>query len=154
MENPPRKETLKPMKEEKAQSFRRRLSLKGELALALMPTATVLAVLIMVEIFSRQRLLFASLASRAFLIYLDPQHSTNSVRTLALSQIGAAIVGFVAFLIFGEGYLAASAAMVVTITLMILADAMHPPAVSFTQAGFTEFKKFAKSVLLIRSFFN
>ena len=129
------RETLEPMKEEKAQSFRRRLNLRGELALALMPTASVLGVLVLVEIFSRQRLLFASLASSAFLIYLDPQHSTNSVRTLALSQIGAAIVGFTAFSIFGEGYLAASAAMVVTITLMILADAMHPPAVS-TALGF------------------
>ncbi len=134
MANAPR-ETLEPIKEEEAQSFRRRMSLKGEFALALMPTATIIAVLVLVEIFSRQRLLFASLASSAFLIYLDPQHSTNSVRTLALSQIGAAIIGFAAFSIFGEGYLAASAAMLATITLMILADAMHPPAVS-TALGF------------------
>lgn len=71
MEKSPR-ETLEPMKEEKAQSFRRHQSQRGELALALMPTASVLGVLVLVEIFSRQRLLFASLASSAFLIYLDP----------------------------------------------------------------------------------
>jgi CBS-domain-containing membrane protein len=134
MENQPR-ETLEPIKEEAEQKFRRRLNLKGEFALALMPTLTVLAVLVLVEIFSRQRLLFASLASSAFLIYLDPQHSTNSVRTLALSQIGAAVIGFLAFLIFGEGYLAASCTMIATIALMIVADAMHPPAVS-TALGF------------------
>ncbi|HEX8268110.1 MAG TPA: HPP family protein [Pyrinomonadaceae bacterium] len=129
------RETIQPLKEEAQQSFRRRLTLRGEFVLALMPTVTILAVFSLVEVFSRQRLLFASLASSAFLIYLDPQHSTNSIRTLALSQIGAAIVGFIAFLIVGEGYLAASVAMVATITLMILADAMHPPAVS-TALGF------------------
>ncbi len=46
---------------------RRRLNLRGEFALALLPTATVLAVLALVEALSRQRLLFASLAASAFL---------------------------------------------------------------------------------------
>ena len=143
------RETLEPIKEEKSQSFRRRLSLRGEFVLALMPTVTILAVLSLVEVFSRQRLLFASLASSAFLIYLDPQHSTNSVRTLAISQIGAAIVGFIAFLIVGEGYLAASVAMIATIVLMVLADAMHPPAVS-TALGFA-FRANSESNLVLFS---
>ncbi|MEC4818085.1 MAG: hypothetical protein SAK29_33165 [Scytonema sp. PMC 1069.18] len=47
-----------------------------------------------VEVLSRQRLLFASLASSAFLIYLDPQHGSNTVRTLVLSQMMAASIGF------------------------------------------------------------
>jgi hypothetical protein len=53
---------------------------------ALLPTLTVLAVLGLVEALSRQLLLFASLASSAFLIYLAPRHKANSLRTLCLAQ--------------------------------------------------------------------
>jgi hypothetical protein len=60
---------------------RRRLGWRGELALVALPTVTVLVVLALVEALARQRLLFASLASSAFLIYLDPTHPTNRVRT-------------------------------------------------------------------------
>lgn len=116
-------------------SFRRRLNLGGEFALALLPTITVLGVLGLVEVLSRQRLLFASLASSAFLIYLDPQHGTNTVRTLVMSQMMAATIGLVSYLIIGPGYVAAGSAMVVTIALMILLDVVHPPAVS-TSLGF------------------
>ena len=64
---------------------RRELSLRDEFLLALLPTLTILTVLGLVEALSRQRLLFASLASSAFLVYLDPQHGTNTVGTLVLS---------------------------------------------------------------------
>jgi len=121
--------SLKPM-EGANRSLRRRLDLKGEFALALLPTLTMLAVLGLVESFSHQRLLFASLASSAFLIYLDPQHGTNSMRSLLISQMTAALVGFGTFMVFGPGYLAAGGAMVVTIILMIVWDAVHPPAVA------------------------
>jgi CBS-domain-containing membrane protein len=104
--------------------------LKSELILALLPTLTVLVVLFLVEILSRQRLLFSSLASSAFLIYLDPQHDTNLVRTLVMSQILAAAIGLVTYLIFGPGYIAGGSAMVLFILLMILLDIVHPPAVS------------------------
>lgn len=109
---------------------RQRLGLKGEFALALLPTLTVLIVLGLVEVLSRQRLLFASLASSAFLIYLDPQHGTNTVRTLIISQVSAATLGLLTYLAFGPGYLAGGSAMVVTIVVMILLDVVHPPAVS------------------------
>ena len=112
------------------QSRRRRLGLKGELALAAGPTTTVLIVMGFVEVLSRQRLLFASLASSAFLIYLDPQHGTNTVRTLVLAQLMAAVLGWVIYSLFGSGYLSGGAAMVLTIVLMIVFDAVHPPAVS------------------------
>lgn len=108
----------------------RRLTKADELLLAVLPTVTVLLVLGLVEVLSRQRLLFASLASSAFLIYLDPRHPTNAVRTLVVSQIGAAVLGLVAHLAVGPGYPAAAGAMVATIVGMILADAVHPPAVS------------------------
>ena len=115
---------------------RRRLTLKGEFALALLPTLVVLLVFSLVELLSRQRLLFASLASSAFLIYLDPQHGTNRVRTLVLSQLLAAGVGFAAYFLLGPGhpYLAGGIAMVLTIVAMILLDAVHPPAASTSLA--------------------
>jgi CBS-domain-containing membrane protein len=87
-------------------------------------------VLALVEVLSQQRLLFASLASSAFLIYLDPQHGTNSVRTLLISQMMAASIGYLTYLGLGNGYVSGGAAMVLTIALMILMDVVHPPAVS------------------------
>ena len=121
--------SLKPI-EGANRSLRRRLTLKGELALATAPTAIVLGVFALVEVLSRQRLLFASLASSAFLIYLDPQHGTNTMRTLIIAQIMAAIIGWITYMVFGSGYLSGGVAMVVTIILMILIDVVHPPAVS------------------------
>lgn len=107
---------------------RERMSIRDELILAIMPTVTVLAVFALVEVATRQRLLFASLASSAFLIYLDPEHGTNRTKTLAVSQLMAAITGYAAFEIIGPSYIAGAIAMVVTITLMIVFDVVHPPA--------------------------
>lgn len=109
---------------------KQRIGLKGELLLAAMPTLTVLLVLALVEALSNQRLLFASLASSAFLIYLNPEHAVNSVRTLLLAQIGCATIGLICFQTLGAGYLSGGAAMVLAIAMMILTDSMHPPAVS------------------------
>lgn len=105
-------------------------SLRAQLTLALLPTATILIVFALVDGWTRQRLLFASLASSAFLIYLDPEHQTNSTRTLVVAQGWAAIVGFAAHALLGPSFWAAGGAMVVVIFGMILARAMHPPAVS------------------------
>ena len=107
-----------------------RRSLRADLALALMPTLTVLLVFALVEAWSRQRLLFASLASSAFLVYLDPKHETNSVRTLLLAQVPAALLGFAAHALLGPTFWAAGGAMVLVILGMIAVRAMHPPAVS------------------------
>ncbi|MGB5973309.1 MAG: HPP family protein, partial [Nodosilinea sp.] len=115
------RDSLKPIKGAN-RALRRRLNLRGELALAIAPTATVLAVLALVEALSEQRLLFASLASSAFLIYLDPQHGTNSVRTLLVSQMMAAGLGFLIYTLLGPGYLAGGLSMVATIVLMIVLD--------------------------------
>ncbi len=109
---------------------RRRLGLRGEFLLAALPTATVLLVLAFVEVLARQRLLFASLASSAFLIYLDPGHPSNSVRTVLLAQGGAAVFGWALVALLGPGYAAGATAMVATIVWMIAVDAVHPPAVS------------------------
>ncbi|MBH8565441.1 HPP family protein [Nostoc sp. CENA67] len=121
--------SLKPLKGVE-RSLRNRLNWKGELALATAPTLVILSVFALVEVLTRQRLLFASLASSAFLIYLDPQHGTNTVRTLVISQMMAAGIGFVTYMLLGSGYLSGATAMIITIVLMILLDVMHPPAVA------------------------
>lgn len=125
----PHRFSLKPLRS-KNRSLRSRLDWKGELALATAPTVVILTVFALVEVLTRQRLLFASLASSAFLIYLDPQHGTNTVRTLVISQMMAAGIGFVTYLLLGSGYASGGTAMTVTIVLMILLDIMHPPAVA------------------------
>ena len=106
-----------------------RRSLRADLALAILPTVSVLLVFALASALSRQRLLFAPLAASAFLIYLDPEHEANSVRTLVLAQGFAALTGFAAHILLGPSYWVAGAAMVVVIFGMILARAMHPPAV-------------------------
>ena len=94
------RKNLKPV-EGAERSLRQRLGLRGELFLALLPTLTVLGVFAFVEVLSQQRLPFASLASSAFLIYLDPQYGMNSVRALTISQLLAVFLGFGANLLFG-----------------------------------------------------
>ena len=113
----------------------RRLRLKDELLLALLPTATVLLTLALVEhLGGRQHLLCAALASSAFLIYLDPEHETNAVRTLILSQMMAAGIGWAAWSVLGPGYVSAGVAMAALILLMILLNVVHPPAVTTSLA--------------------
>lgn len=96
----------------------------------MLPTITVLIVFGIVERVTHQRLLFASLLSSAFLIYLDPEHPTNKIRTLVSAQLGAAIAGAALLAVIGPGYLAAAIAMVISIGGMLALDAVHPPAVS------------------------
>ncbi|MGI8634808.1 MAG: HPP family protein [Segetibacter sp.] len=98
--------------------------------MAVMPAVTVTAVLMLLQAFSKQQLLFSSLASSAFLIYLDPRLPANRIRTIIIAQTSAAVIGYLIYLIAGAGYLAASISMIISIAVMILADAMHPPAVS------------------------
>jgi CBS-domain-containing membrane protein len=111
-------------------AIKHRLRLRDELLLAVLPTVTVLLVLGLVRVLGRQHLLCATLASSAMLIFLDPTHKTNTVRTLVLAQMGAALVGWSLCSLFGPGFMAAGASMTVTILLMILFDAVHPPAAS------------------------
>ena len=108
----------------------RRGGLKGELALAALPTLTVMGVFLLVEVFTRQTFLFASLASSAFLIYKDPKNGMNQVKTLVPAHLVAAVVGLGAFWVFGEGYLAGTVSMGLTIALLIVWGIVHPPAVS------------------------
>lgn len=110
--------------------MRKRAELKTEIALAVMPALTVIAVFMLLHAFSKQQLLFASLASSAFLIYIDPKHPANSIRTIIIAQVSAAVIAYITYLVAGNGYVAASVSMIIAIVVMILAHAMHPPAVS------------------------
>jgi CBS-domain-containing membrane protein len=94
------------------------------------PTLVVLITFGVVEIFSSQRLLFASLASSAFLIYADPQHGMNRVRVLVFAQLCAAAIGLFFYLVIGSAYISGGLAMILTILMMILLDVVHPPTVS------------------------
>jgi CBS-domain-containing membrane protein len=109
---------------------RPRLGWRREILLALLPTVTVLVLLWLLKLLSNQQLLFASLASSCFLIYLDPEHPANSVRTLVISQLSAAGLGFGLHALLGPGYLSAALALVGIIGVMILTNTMHPPAVA------------------------
>lgn len=110
--------------------MRKRYGLKTEISLALLPTLSMTIVLFLLETYSKQHLLFASLASSAFLIYLDPQHPTNSIYTLLMAQVSAALIGFGVLKLIGPGYSSAMLAMIISIIFMILLNVMHPPAVS------------------------
>ncbi len=110
--------------------MRKRYDLKTEISLALLPTITMGLVLFLLEMYSKQHLLFASLASSAFLIYLDREHPTNSIYTLAMAQTSAALIGIGVIKLIGPGYTSAILSMVLAITFMVLLNVMHPPAVS------------------------
>jgi hypothetical protein len=79
--------------------LRRSLGLQGKLTLVILPTLIILGVLFFVNILNAQRLLFASLSASAFLIYLDPEHGTNRMQTLIISQMSAALLGLVTYLL-------------------------------------------------------
>lgn len=125
----------------------RRAALKRDFSLALLPTVTILLVLALMEFLLRQHLLFASLASSAFGIYLAPHHKSNGVKVLFCAQLGAALAGFLAQLVLHPGYLAAAGAMILVIALMVALDAVHPPAVS-TALSFAFVPVVFKSVAL------
>jgi hypothetical protein len=93
------------------QAARKRFTLKQELIMAVLQTITVLCVFLLVGAFSRQRLLFASLSSSAFLIYVDPEHGMSRVFTHTFSQMMAASLGLFSYLIFGPGYLSGGRCM-------------------------------------------
>ena len=105
------------------------LGFRREVLLALLPTATVLLLLWLLQLLSNQQLLFASLASSCFLIYLDPSHPANSARTLVVSQLSAAGLGAALHTGLGPGYPAAALALVGIIIIMLVTNTMHPPAV-------------------------
>jgi CBS-domain-containing membrane protein len=115
-----------------AEAVRRRHGVWGELLLALPPTVIVLGAVLTIELLRHQRILFASLASSAFLIYRDPGHRMNSLRVVVSAHVVAVAWGIGAESLFQPGYLAAAVSMVGTIIALIVFDIVHPPAISTT----------------------
>jgi len=106
--------------------------LLAELTVAAPPTILVLAALYGTRTLVRQPVIFSSLAASSFLIYQAPRHPMNSIRVMATAQLIGWGAGMAASLVFGPGYTAGAAAMVVTIVLMIAIRVAHPPAISTT----------------------
>lgn len=109
--------------------------LRSELVLAIPPTVVTLLTLFLVEALRHERVLFASLASSAFLVYRDPLHRMNSVRVMGVAHVVGTILGIGAALLLGAGYVAGAVAMILTILTLIVLNAVHPPAIS-TALGF------------------
>jgi hypothetical protein len=80
-----------------------------------------------VQVLIDQRMLFASLASSAFLIYRSPLHPMNGVRRMVLTHGRATGAGVGAALLLGAGYRAAAVAMIVTAVVLVGLDLMGPP---------------------------
>ena len=75
--------------------------------------------------------LFVNLhGSNSYLIYINPRHKMSNGRTLIISQMIGALTGYGSYTLLGKNYLGVGAAMIVTIVLMIVLNAVHPPAVS------------------------
>lgn len=113
----------------------RRGGVWGELLLALPPTLIALGTLLLIEALRHERVLFASLASSAFLIYRDPAHPMNGVRVMSIAHVVGVVFGVGAARLFGAGYAAGGVAMVTTIVALVLLDTVHPPAIA-TALGF------------------
>lgn len=111
------------------------MGIRGELLLAVPATITVLVALYITRGLTNDRILFASLAASAFLVYSDPGHRMNRVRVMLAAQIIGCLVGVLTSLLLGPGYAAAALGMVVTILILIGLEIMHPPAIS-TVFGF------------------
>ncbi len=111
---------------------RRRRTIRNDLILAALPALTIVGALAFFDALVKQRLLFSSLAASAFLVWVEPRHPMNAVRTVLLSQLVAALDGALAFTLFGNGLAASGAATAMTAMAMIALDAVHPPAISTT----------------------
>jgi hypothetical protein len=60
-----------------------RHTVRDKLLLAILPTATVLPTIAVLEAFGGKHLMCSSLASSAFPIYADPGHEMNCARRLS-----------------------------------------------------------------------
>jgi hypothetical protein len=78
---------------------------------------------------SNHQLLFASLVSSCFLIYLDPIHPDNSVHILVINQLSAAVLSYWFRAWLESGYFNAALALVSVIAVMLAPNTMHLSAV-------------------------
>ncbi len=69
------------------EAVRQRHGMGGELLLAVPPTLVVLGAVFAVELLRHERVLYASLASSAFLVYRDPGHRMNTIRVMVTAHV-------------------------------------------------------------------
>lgn len=103
--------------------------LKHRLLLASFPIIIVLIVL-EIEVVVRQHLLFTSLISSVFLIYLKPKDSMNDTLTIAISQVLAALTGYAFYSFFGVSYWVGASTLIVVTLLLVALNRFHPPAIT------------------------
>ncbi len=108
---------------------KRHLGWKGELVLLIPPVVVILAVLGFLDVVTRQRVLYASLAASALTIYQAPTHRSNGPRRVLAAHLTGIVAGLASDAMLAHTYLAAGTAMVATIALMVSLDYLHPPAV-------------------------
>ncbi len=113
-------------------AVRRRHGIAAERLLAVPPTLVVLVTVFAVDLLRHPRVLYASLAASAFLVYRDPGHRMNTVRVMVTAHVVGVLCGIGAALLLHPGYTAAAVAMVGTIVALVALVALHPPAVSTT----------------------
>ncbi len=87
-------------------------------------------ILLGVEILMRQHILFTSLVSSIFLIYVKPKDPMNDTLTILISQVLATTIGYSSFLLLGDSYLAGCATVTAITFLLVGIDRLHPPAVA------------------------
>lgn len=95
------------------------LKVRLRLCLAIIPAVVVLLIVGCLEALGDQLLIFTSLASSAFVVYFDPEHPTNRVRTFLIAQSGAALLGLGSVSLLGAGFAAAALTMVLTVFFML-----------------------------------
>lgn len=107
-----------------------RRTLRNELLLALLPTMIVLGILIGLRLLAQQRILFASLATSAFLIYRDPRGIANRMSVFVPAHLIGLLTGLGVSLILGSSYAAAAVAMALTIFVLVLMQLVYSPAIA------------------------
>lgn len=120
--------------------------MRGELLLALIPTVAIFVVLTLIHAVQNQQILVASLATSAFLLYLDPRHPANRVRIIASAHLTGLVLGVASALLLGAGYLAGAVAMAATILTLVLFDIVYPPAIA-TTLGFAFYRQQDRAAL-------
>jgi CBS-domain-containing membrane protein len=97
--------------------------------LVLFPIAIVL-ILLGVEILTRHHILFTSLVSSIFLIYVNPEDPMNDTLTILVSQILATGVGYTSYLLLGDSYWAGCVTVISVTFILVGIDKLHPPAIA------------------------
>lgn len=105
------------------------LNLRARLILGIFPVIIVL-VLTALEIKLRQHIIFTSLVSSIFLIYLRPNELMTDTATILVSQFTAALTGYLSYKLFGNSFWSVCVTILLVTAILILLNRLHPPAIA------------------------